>query len=120
MSAHEHIYATCVGGDPHADLFPAQARRRVTAWSAHGAGGVEVEANERRFVDDELGVDETVGAMRRAQLRPRDVAHARKCAAMIHQYWMARGHAIDLDVDQHGVVTSDMRSGYPRRWAASE
>ena len=60
-------------------------------------------------------------AMRRAQrLRPRDVEHARKCAAMIHEYWMARGHAIDLDVDQRGVVTSDMRRGYPRRWAASE
>jgi len=59
-------------------------------------------------------------AMRRAQLRPRDVEHARKCAAMIHEYWMARGHAIDLDVDQRGVVTSDMLRGYPRRWAASE
>ena len=71
MSAHEHIYATYVGGDPHADtitaqcacgsviVFPVQARRRVTAWSAHGAGVVEVEADERRFVDDEWGVDET-------------------------------------------------------------
>jgi hypothetical protein len=33
---------------------------------------------------------------------------------MIHEYWMARGHAVDLDVDQRGVITSDMRRGYPR------
>ena len=71
MSAHEHIYTTYVGSDPHADtitaqcacgsviVFPAQARRRVSAWSAHGAGVVEVEADERRFVDDQWGVDET-------------------------------------------------------------
>lgn len=71
MSAHEHIYATYVGGDPHSDtitaqcacgsviVFPAQARRRVSAWSAHGAGVVEVKADDRRFVDDEWGVDET-------------------------------------------------------------
>ena len=71
MSAHEHIYATYVGYDPQADtitaqcacgsviVFPAQARNRVSAWSAHGAGVVEIEANDRRFVDDEWGVDET-------------------------------------------------------------
>lgn len=70
------------------------------------------EASMRQIVE--------VDAMRRAQLRPRDVAHARKCAAMIHEYWMARGHAIDLDVDQRGVITSDMLRGYPRRWALQE
>jgi len=73
MSAHEHIYATYVGYDPHADtitaqcacgsviVFPAQSGppNRVSAWSAHGAGVVEVEADERRFVDDKWGVDET-------------------------------------------------------------
>jgi len=31
------------------------------------------------------------------------------CAAKIHEYWVKRGVTPDLDLDQHGVISSDIK-----------
>ena len=47
---------------------------------------------------------------------PRDRTLARRCAAIIREFWAARGYYVDLDVETTGEITSDMRCGYPRDW----
>ena len=47
---------------------------------------------------------------------PKDRTFARKCAAIIRQYWAARGYHVDLDVETTAEITSNMLGGYPRDW----
>ena len=61
---HEHIGTVFVSYDKDADIttgrcacgalcsFPALAKNRMSAWSAHGAGSVYVAADEERLVKD--------------------------------------------------------------------
>jgi len=44
---------------------------------------------------------------RGATKRDREIAMS--CAAKIHEYWVKRGVTPDLDLDQHGVISSDIK-----------
>ena len=39
----------------------------------------------------------------------RDREIAMKCAAKIHEYWAKRGKTPDLVLDEHGLISSDLK-----------
>tara|TARA_R100001369_G_scaffold16404_1_gene31419 strand:+ start:124 stop:375 length:252 start_codon:yes stop_codon:yes gene_type:complete len=75
---HEHIYTSLSRYDEETGMITARCdcgaetdlaalaaqRRKISAWSAHGAGAVKVDADERRITDGDdnhggWAIDET-------------------------------------------------------------